>query len=113
MHEADDDAIDIGLGSMNTENEEHTRKKELSLSLADRLQLKKDRSQYVGETKRLKISGQGAVKEVTFTPQSSRKKSNAVEELKTAKRDRDDTKSDRRRRGVKSLGLKTPFKHLQ
>jgi hypothetical protein len=114
MLEADDNAVDIGLGNVLAESEEHKRKKEMSLSLAERLQLKTEQSKFVGETKRLKVTGQGTVKEVTFIPQSANKKKDGEKRL--ARGDGGDRGEDkhpaRSRRGVKSLGLKTPFKHL-
>lgn len=114
MLEADDNAVDIGLGNVLAESEEHKRKKEMSLSLAERLQLKTEQSKFVGETKRLKVTGQGTVKEVTFIPQSANKKKDGEKRL--ARGDGGDKgehkHSARSRRGVKSLGLKTPFKHL-
>lgn len=114
MFEADDDAVDIGLGNTLAGSDEYKRKKELSLSMAERLQLKSEQSKYVGETKRLKVTGQGAVKEVTFVPQSSKKKMDGEKIMESDSGDkREDKNSGRSRRGVKSLGLKTPFKHLQ
>lgn len=114
MFEADDDAVDIGLGNTFAESDEYKRKKELSLSMAERLQLKSEQSKYVGETKRLKVTGQGAVKEVTFVPQSAKRKSDGEKIIERDGGDkREDNHSGRSRRGVKALGLKTPFKHLQ
>ncbi|KAL3765415.1 hypothetical protein ACHAWU_002333 [Discostella pseudostelligera] len=111
MIEADDSAVDIGLGNTLAESEENKRKKEMSLSMAERLQMKSEQSKFVGETKRLKVTGQGAVKEVTYVPQSAQKKSDE-KSAKTGEK-KEDTHNGRSRRGVKSLGLKTPFKHLQ
>ena len=111
MYEADDNAVDIGLGNTLAESEEHKRKKESSLSMAERLQLKTEQSKFVGETKRLRVTGQGTVKEVTFVPQYDKKKMGRDTSMARdggAKRE-----EKRSRRGVKSLGLKTPFKHLQ
>lgn len=114
MYEADDDAVDIGLGNTLAESDEHKRKKELSLSMAERLQLKSEQSKYVGETKRLKVTGQGTVKEVTFVPQSAKKKTDGEKIMERESGDKREGKhSGRNRRGVKSLGLKIPFKHLQ
>ncbi|KAL9186894.1 hypothetical protein ACHAXT_010614 [Thalassiosira profunda] len=111
MYEADDygaDALDIGLGDHAAETEASKRKKELSLSMAERLELQSEQSKFVGETKRLKVTGQGAVKEVTFVPKSAKKKKDAEER---AKREAKDDRMGRSRRGVKDLGFKTPFKH--
>jgi len=106
MHESGEDALDIGLGSLAAEEEASKRKKELSLSMAERLQLKSDESKYMGETKRLKVRGQGIVKEVSFIPKSSKKKTDE----KQPKQENDD-KTGRSRRGIKELGFRTPFKH--
>jgi hypothetical protein len=114
MYEADDNAVDIGLGNTLAESEEHKRKQELSLSMAERLQMKTEQSKSVGETKRLRVTGQGTVKEVTFVPQSTKKKSGGdISMEKDSGAKREEKHSGRSRRGVKSLGLKTPFKHLQ
>ncbi|KAL7431425.1 hypothetical protein ACHAXH_004403 [Discostella pseudostelligera] len=112
MIEADDNAVDIGLGNTLAKSEENKRKKEMSLSMAERLQMKSEQSKFVGETKRLKVTGQGAVKEVTYVPQSAQKKSDGEKSARTGEK-KEDPHNGRSRRGVKSLGLKTPFKHLQ
>lgn len=116
MYEADDfgsdaNAVDIGLGNRSAETEANKRKKELSLSMAERLQIQSEESKFISETKRLKVTGQGAVKEVTFVPKSARKKLEAEEKAKQEARVKDD-RTGRSRRGVKDLGFKTPFKHL-
>ena len=114
LYEADDyidsgaNAVDIGLGTADTEA--HTRKKELSLSVEERLKLQSDQSTFVSETKRFKVTGQGYVKEVTFVPKSDRKKIEAKEKEKARAKD-DRMGRSRSRRGVKELGFKTPFKH--
>lgn len=123
MYEADDyidsgaNAVDIGLGNTSGETEATKRKKELSLSMAERLQIQSEQSKFVGETKRLKVTGQGTVKEVTFIPKPAKKKMEAEEkarqeEKEEAKNMKDD-RTGRSRRGVKQLGFKTPFKHHQ
>lgn len=119
MHEADDydlgsgvNAVDIGLGNVSAEAEKNKRKKVLSLTMEERLRLQSEQSKLVGETKRLKVAGQGPiVKEVTFVPKSTKKKAES-EERAMPDAGKDD-RSGRNRRGVKSLGLKTPFKHLK
>mmetsp|Transcript_29274 Transcript_29274/g.54023 ORF Transcript_29274/g.54023 Transcript_29274/m.54023 type:complete len:845 (+) Transcript_29274:378-2912(+) len=120
MYEADDyidsgaNAVDIGLGDTSANTEANKRKKELSLSMEERLQLQSEQSSFVGETKRLKVTGQGAVKEVTFVPRSAKKKAAAEEKAKQeeAAAMKDD-QMGRSRRGVKGLGFKTPFKNQQ
>lgn len=117
MYEADDyvgggaNAIDIGIGNVSSESDAIKRKKEMSLSMAERLQLQSEESKFIGDTKRLKVKGQGSVKEVTFIPKATRKKLEAQEKAKQeAKKD---DRMGRSRRGVKALGFKTPFKHHQ
>ena len=116
MLEADDyadsgtNAVDIGLGNVSAETEVNKRKKELSLSMAERLKLQSEQSKFVGETKRLKVKGEGAMKEVSFIPKSDRKKMEAKERAKQEAKMKDD-RMGRSRRGVKELGFKTPFKH--
>lgn len=86
------------------------KKEELSLSVAERLEMQKSDSQFVGEAKRLKVAGQGVVREVTYIPKASRKK--MEEEEKTLKEaSKKDDRTGRSRRGVRDLGFKTPFKH--
>ncbi len=118
MYEADDylgsgaNAVDIGLGNVSAEAEANKRKKELSLTMEERLRLQSEQSKLVGETKRLKVAGQGPiVKEVTFVPKSTKKK--AESEERAMRETGKDERLGRNRRGVKSLGLKTPFKHLK
>ena len=106
LQQAGDDALDIGLGYVSVEAEANERKKELSLTMEERLQLKSEQS--IGETKRFKVKGQGPiVKEVTFIPKSSKKNTKFEDKAVNDNQGRKD------RRGVKSLGLKTPFKHRQ
>ncbi|KAL7486540.1 hypothetical protein ACHAW6_012147 [Cyclotella cf. meneghiniana] len=106
MYDDSEHAVDIGLGRVSAEEEAAKRKKELSLSMAERLQLRSEESKFMGETKRLKVRGQGTVKEVTFIPKSSLKKKEE-EAIKQVKDDR----TGRSRRGIKELGFRTPFKH--
>jgi hypothetical protein len=80
------------------------------LSMAERLQLQSEESKFIGDAKRLKVTGQGSVKEVTFIPKATRKKLEAQEKARQEAKVKDD-RIGRSRRGVKSLGFKTPFKH--
>lgn len=106
LQQGGDNALDIGLGYVSAEAEANERKKELSLTMEERLQLKTEQS--IGETKRFKVKGQGPiVKEVTFIPKSSKKNTKFEDKAVNDDQGRKD------RRGVKSLGLKTPFKHRQ
>lgn len=105
MHDSEENAIDIGLGSLSAEEVALKRKKELSLSMAERLQ-RKSEAQFMSETKRLKVRGHGTVKEVSFVPKSSRKRMGE----KNSEPPTDD-RVGRSRRGIKDLGFRTPFKH--
>ena len=104
MNDSGENALDIGLGSITAEQEALKRKNELSLSMAERLHMKTNEEQYMSETKRLKVRGQGSVKEVSFIPKSSRKSGDK-------KNHPIDDKIDRSRRGIRELGFRTPFKH--
>ena len=104
MNDNGENALDIGLGSITAEQEAWKRKKELSLSMAERLEMKTNEEQYMSETKRLKVRGQGSVKEVSFIPKSSRK-------VEDKKNNLTDDKTGRSRRGIRELGFRTPFKH--
>ena len=106
MYDNAEHAVVIGLGRVSADEEAAKRKKKLSLSMAERLQLQSEESKFMGEAKRLKVRGQGTVKEVTFIPKSSRKK----KDEEAAKQAKDDG-TGRSRRGIRELGFRTPFKH--
>jgi hypothetical protein len=74
MYDSGENAVDIGLGNISAEQEASKRKKQLSLSMAERLQMQSEESKFMGETKRLKVRGQGTLKEVSFIPKGPRKK---------------------------------------
>jgi len=118
LYEANDfanggsNALDIGLGNISAEKEANKRKKESSLTMEERLKMREEEAKFIGETKRLKVTGQGAVKEVSYVPKATRKKMEAAEKAKQDAAMKDD-KMGRSRRGVKDLGFKTPFKHHQ
>merc|ERR1711957_101962 len=115
MYEADGyidsgaNAVDIGLGNLSAKSEADKRNKDLSLSVAERLQLQAGQSRYGGESKRLKVIGRGSSKEATFVPRSSKKKERE-EQGKREEAAKDD-RTGRSRRSVKQLGFKTPFKN--
>ena len=110
MYEADDyidgdKALDVGLGgALHTHNK---RKKDLSLSMAERLVSQSEAGSI--EMKRLKVKGSGSGKEVTFIPRSSKKKNGDPENIADGRKGN----SGRSRRGVKELGFRKPFKHQQ
>jgi ribosome biogenesis protein ENP2 len=117
MYEADaydeynTDSIEIGLGSSSSQILKK-RQKEISMSIEDRLRMEKDKtSNFVGETKRMHVKGEGATKEVTYIPKdvqarNERRRQKEQESGFTAQE-----KSKRQRRGIKELGFKTPFKN--
>lgn len=119
MYEADDyadggaTALDIGLGDSTAEAAANERKQELSLSLEERLLRKSEDARIFGETRRLHVSGQGAVREATFVPRGSAKKKAVLAAREKERHDGKDDRTGRSRRGVRELGFKTPFKHHQ
>ena len=63
-----------------------------------------------GETMRGTIKGEGATREVTFIPEDVLKRRAKAEADRKAARG-DDNQRQRKRRGIKDLGFKTPFKN--
>ena len=102
MYEADEanpSALDIGLGDASAKDRAKHRKKEMHMSLQERLELEGNKE---GQTK-LQIRGDGASREVTYIPRDTLKKQERARQHEGRK--------GRSRRGIKDLGLKTPFKH--
>jgi len=115
MFEADDygggagDALGLGLGDTSASSKAKRRRDEISLPLEKRLQKQKENAKYTGETKLIKVKGEGSTKEVAYVPLDTRRK---MEAAKTKKADEAADKDRRRkRRNVKDLGFKTPFKN--
>lgn len=117
MYEADDydeggaDAIQIGLGNSGTKTLEN-RRREISMSLEDRIRLEKEKSRHIGETRRLNIRGEGSSKEVTYIPKDVQEEKKKKDQLKREQNEGNDGgQVKRKRRGIKELGFKTPFKN--
>jgi len=114
MYEADDydqggaDAIQIGLGS-STGKTIKRRQKEINMTLEDRLKLQSEKLSQIGETRRSNVKGEGAVREVTYIPKDVQAKKEM--ELKKREQSRSYDSEKRKRRGIKELGFKTPFKN--
>lgn len=118
MFEADDyggsagDALGLGLGDTSATSKAKRRREEISLPLEQRLQKQRDEAKYMGETKVMKVKGEGSSKEVSYVPRDIRKKLEAEEARKAAAaEERRDSSNKRKRRNVKDLGFKTPFKN--
>ena len=117
MYEADDyvdgdvDAIQIGLGGFNRKRTMEKRTQEINMSLEDRLKLENSKTSNMGETRYLHVKGEGAAKELTYIPKDVL----AKREKDKMKQDQEDdingAQNKRKRRGIKDLGLKTPFKN--
>jgi hypothetical protein len=83
------------------------RKKELNMSIEERLKLKEAWSAVVSEAKILAQKGEGASREVAYVPMDVRRK---MENAKTEKANTSSRGQKRNRRGIKELSFKTPFK---
>ena len=102
MYEADDanqNAVDIGLGNASANDRVKRRKQEMSMSLEERLSLERNKER----TTKLQVRGDGVSREVTYVPRDTLKKQERQKEK--------DSRRRRSRRGVKDLGFKTPFQH--
>ena len=114
MYEADEyetgtDAVKLGLrGSDNSASKK--RKELVEMSLGDRKKMQEEKSKIMSETRRGTVKGEGATREMTFIPQDVLKKRAEKEAERKAMRGTDDQRK-RKRRGVKDLGFKTPFKN--
>lgn len=116
MYEADDyddqgrNALDIGLGDAFASTRASRRNLEISMPLGQRLGMKKSEDEMKGEATQVRIKGEGVSREVSYVPKDARKK---MEEAKK-RRDQgeeDDVSHRRKRRGIKELGFKTPFRN--
>jgi ribosome biogenesis protein ENP2 len=100
--EASHSAVDIGLGDTSVNDRIKRRKQEMNMSLEERLEL--DRSKGSRPHTKLQIK-QGLSREARFIPRDALKK----QEAEKARGDSRSSKKDRKRRGIKDLGFKTPF----
>lgn len=119
MYEANDhetgaianNAIKIGLG---TADPTFLKKQKLlaEMSLADRLKMEQEKMSILSETRRGRVKGEGATREMTYIPKDALKKKAAQDaQSKDLEQGNDDRK--RKRRGIKELGLKTPFRNIK
>lgn len=116
MYEADEydeagtDAIQIGLGS-SVRKTMKKRQREINMSLEDRIRLENEKSSNISrETRRFNVKGEGVTKEVTYIPKDVKDKKEKEEKKGEQSSDKY-TSSKRKRRGIKDLGFKTPFKN--
>lgn len=109
MFEADDtSAIKVGLGDASAISDMKRKQNEMKIPLKERLRQKEEAAQITSETKTLKVKGRGATKEVSYIPKDARKE--ATSDPKKVQDNNVDNRK-RKRRGVKELGFKTPFKN--
>jgi len=110
MYEADDyyegganEAMKLGKikASKPKEKSEMTE-----MSLAERMKMEKQRTSIVSETRKLNVKGEGLTREVSYIPKDILRKRE-----QEAMKSRDDGEKKRKRRGIKELGFKTPFKN--
>jgi len=112
MYEAEEldgkNAAKLGLGSDEASKQARQRLDEMSVPLSKRVAAKRQQE----DAMRVRVNESGS-KEATFIPRDVREKMAKEQESKrrAGSRDRDE-KGKRKRRGVKELGFKTPFKHL-
>ncbi len=106
MYEAD--GYGLEGADLNSSSSSKKRKEIARMSLGERMKLEKEKSGIVGETKRMNMKGDGITREVTYIPKDIQRK-REQEAMKMAGDDGE--KKRRKRRGIKELGFKTPFKH--
>ena len=104
--EGEKDAIQIGLGG----SSKHKSLVEKNMPLEERLKLEKENSSYMSEAKLFRVRGEGATKEVTYIPKDVQAKAAKKKQLEEDTNER--ARSKRKRRGIKELGFKTPFKNM-
>lgn len=119
MYEADDhgtgilaNAVKIGLG---TADQTSLKKQKVlaEMSLADRLKMEQEKMAILSETRRGRIKGEGATREMTYIPKDALKKKSAAQDAQTRDLESGNDERKRKRRGIKELGLKTPFKNIK
>jgi len=117
MYEADDyetgvaDAVKLGLGDSD-KSASKKRKEMVEMSLADRMKIEQDKKSVISETRRRRVKGEGATREISFIPKDVLKK-RAAEEAKKKEARGSEEQHKRKRRGIKDLGFKTPFKNTK
>lgn len=110
MYEADDaDAVKLGLKGLD-KSASKKRKEMVEMSLGERMKMQEEELKIRGETKRATIKGEGATRETSFIPKDVLDR-RAKEEAERKARRGNDEQPNRKRRGIKELGFKTPFKN--
>ena len=115
MYEADDyesgvaDAVKLGLGESD-KSASKKRKEVVEMSLGDRMKSRQEKAKVMSETRRGRVKGEGATREMTYVPKDVLKK-REEQETKRQQMSEEDGKQKRKRRGVKDLGFKAPFKN--
>ena len=104
-------AMKVGLGDATALSDIKRKRQEMEMSLKDRLKMKEEQSQIVSEAKTLKVKGKGAYKEVSYIPKDVQKKRLQASKEKAEDLENNSEGRKRKRRGVKELGFKTPFKN--
>lgn len=114
MYEADDiagtedTAMNLGMGEGAAVSQAMKRSEELNMPIHKLLARRDEEKLSMSETRTDFTKEDGAVREVTFLPKDVRKR---MEETGDHRADRGSSK--RKRRGIKSLGFKTPFKNMK
>jgi hypothetical protein len=103
MHETDDGAVNLGLGDESAADRARRRTEEMNMPLAKRFALQKN------DASKPQVRMAGGSKEATFIPRDTQRKMEAEAKKKEAS---NEERGKRSRRGVKDLGFKTPFRHL-
>ena len=116
MFEADDygggagDALGLGLGDTSASTKAKRRREEISLPLEQRLKKQKENAKYTGETKLIKVKGEGATKGGGLRAPGYAQEVGGSKWPGKAEEAVDKDRG-RKRRNVKDLGFKTPFKN--
>jgi ribosome biogenesis protein ENP2 len=100
MLEADDSAVNLGLGDESASTRAQRRMEEMNMPLAKRFALQKD-----DDKPQIRITG--GSKEATFIPKDTKRKMEA--EAKRNEESKQQQRGKRNRRGVKELGFKAPY----
>mmetsp|Transcript_17187 Transcript_17187/g.25009 ORF Transcript_17187/g.25009 Transcript_17187/m.25009 type:complete len:233 (-) Transcript_17187:528-1226(-) len=118
MYEADDydagttDAVNLGLGNSKASSSVSKKRMEMvEMTLGERMKMKAEKLKIVGETKRIRVKGEGATREVKYIPKDVQKKKEEQDARRQKELEEGEGLRKRKRRGIKELGFKTPFKN--
>jgi len=108
--DGDNTALDIALGDGTASARAKRKSREFSMPLEERLKMKQAETGGADETAKISIGGDGVSREITYIPKDTRKK---MENAYARKEESYEATSEsrRKRRGIKELGFKTPFKN--